>query len=144
MATPNLAIVDSSALISLVNVQDQLRTQALQIDEVLTAAGWSVLIPSEVLAETLNAIGKKIGRHDSIRVGWVLIDRYNAHDLDFIHATTHTYEKALKLQAWERGSPSFVDCLVMALADEYETAYIFGFDATFKKNGYRLPEALQL
>jgi hypothetical protein len=27
----------------------------------------------------------------------------------------------------------------MALADEYDTSYIFGFDATFRKNDYLLP-----
>jgi hypothetical protein len=28
----------------------------------------------------------------------------------------------------------------MTLAHGYETPYIFGFDATFKKNGYILPD----
>jgi predicted nucleic acid-binding protein len=35
--------------------------------------------------------------------------------------------------------PSFVDCLVMATADFYDTREIFGFDAVFAKNGYSLP-----
>jgi predicted nucleic acid-binding protein len=35
--------------------------------------------------------------------------------------------------------PSFVDCLVMASANLYRTRDIFGFDAVFTENGYRLP-----
>jgi hypothetical protein len=37
----------------------------------------------------------------------------------------------------ERGS--FVDCLVMAYANLYDTREIFGFDAVFVQNGYHLP-----
>jgi predicted nucleic acid-binding protein len=141
MAKRDVAIVDSSALISLVNVVDELHGGATEIDEYLTNGGWSVLVPTEVFAETLNVIGKKIGRHEAVLVGRVMIDRYAAHDFDFIHAEPSTYREALALQGHGRGGPSFVDCLVMALASAYGTKYIFGFDKTFKRNGYRLPVA---
>lgn len=140
MAKAKVAIVDSSALISLANVEDALHAQAVQLDEILTADGWLVLLPTEVFAETLNAIGKKMSRQDSVLVGRAIVERYDARDIDFIHAEPHLYDLALKLQGWGKGGPSFVDCLVMALADEYGTKHIFGFDATFKKNGYKPPE----
>ncbi len=114
----------------------------MQLNEVLTNGSWSVLIPSEVFAETLNAVGKKVSRLDAIRVGCTMLTRYTAHDFDFIHAQSSTYTKALVLQENGSGSPSFVDCLVMALAMEYDTKYVFGFDGTFHKNGYLLPEDL--
>jgi hypothetical protein len=34
--------------------------------------------------------------------------------------------------------PSFVDCLVMATANFYQTREIFGFDAVFAQNGCKL------
>jgi hypothetical protein len=46
-------------------------------------------------------------------------------------------KRALTFQ--KDGSPSFADCLVMALVDEYATSYVPGFDATFRKDGYQLP-----
>ncbi len=35
-------------------------------------------------------------------------------------------------------SVSYTDCVVMAVADEYHTTQIFGFDEDFKKHGYRV------
>ena len=37
------------------------------------------------------------------------------------------------------GSPSYIDCLVMACADEHKAKHVFGSDAACKKNGYLLP-----
>ena len=52
---------------------------------------------------------------------------------------TQTLNLAVELQVTASGGPSFVDCLVMAHADQQQTQYVFGFDATFQKNGYKLP-----
>jgi predicted nucleic acid-binding protein len=141
MATKSKTVIlDSSGLISLLNVADQLHGEALRMDALLTASDWLILLPVEVLAETLNAVGKKIGRRDSVLAGQAILQRYESHDIDLIHAEGHVYDAAIKLLGTGTGNPSFVDCLVMALAHEYETSYIFGFDATFKKNGYILPD----
>jgi predicted nucleic acid-binding protein len=134
------AVLDSSALISLVNVADQLHDEAVEIDSVMTAAGWLILLPREVFAETINAIGKKISRRDAVLVARFIVDRYDTHDFEFVHAERHVYDRAIALQGHGTGNPSFVDCLVMALADEHQTRDIFGFDATFAKNGYQLPD----
>jgi predicted nucleic acid-binding protein len=142
MATKSkVAILDSSAIISLVNVADSLHDEAVRVDELILTEGWLTLLPREVFAETLNAIGKKISRRDAVRVGRLIMERYDAHDFEFTHPERHVYDTALKLQAEGAGSPSFIDCLVMALADEYDTRYVVGFDATFSKNGYWLPGA---
>lgn len=140
MATKSkVAILDSSAIISLVNVADSLHEESVRIDQLIAAEGWLTLLPREVFAETLNAIGKKIGRPQAVAVGRLILDRYDAHDFEFTHPERHVYDTALKLQADGSGSPSFIDCLVMALADEYNTRYVVGFDATFGRNGYWLP-----
>jgi predicted nucleic acid-binding protein len=133
------AIIDSSALISLLNVADPLNKEALAINEVLLTGNWAVLLPGEVFAETLNVVGKKLGRNDATLVGRTIIERHAAGEVRFIHAEPDVYAKALDLQASGRGGPSFVDTLVMAQANVHDTRYVFGFDATFRKNGYRLP-----
>lgn len=84
-------------------------------------------------------MGKKISLQDAVLISQAIIKRYEAHDIDFIHTEPSTCADALRLLATGVGKPSFVDCLVMTLAYRYETPYIFGFDATFQKNGYRLP-----
>ena len=121
------------------NAADPPHLEALAINETLLIDNWTVLLPSEVFAETLNVIGKKLGRGDAVLVGRTLIERQAAGQVEFIHAGPDTHAKALDLQDSGLGGPSFVDALVMALADMHDTRYVFGFDATFKKNGYRLP-----
>ena len=49
--------------------------------------------------------------------------------------------EALERFAYQPASVSFIDCIVMALADRLGTKLIFGFDEVFHKKGYRLPEA---
>jgi predicted nucleic acid-binding protein len=124
-------VVDSSALMALVNITDQLHEPAVQVDKLLTYQDWTLLLPREVFAETVNAIGKKLGRSYASLTAKALLDRYDTGDFRFVHGDRGVYDRALKLQRSGKGAPSFVDCLVMALADEYDTSYIFGFDATF-------------
>jgi predicted nucleic acid-binding protein len=65
---------------------------------------------------------------------------HNIQDIDT--STPDILDVALDLLLTAKGqSPSFVDCLVMVYADVCKTTEIFGFDETFAKNGYRLPEA---
>ncbi len=48
-------------------------------------------------------------------------------------------EGLMRLQSIRGDNPSFIDCLVMVTANQYQTEDIFGFDETFRKNGYTLP-----
>lgn len=57
--------------------------------------------------------------------------------------TSEQLVPALDRFARQPTSMSFTDCIVMACADAWETRDIFGFDAVFRKNGYRLPGATQ-
>lgn len=135
-----VVVVDSSALISLMNVADQLHEQAIAINEVLVRQDWRVLVPCDVFSETLNAVGKKIGRPEAIEIGQVLIEQHLAGAFEFVHAEPSWYASALTIQKRGAGNPSFIDCLVMALATVHGAQHIFGFDATFRKNGYELPD----
>jgi predicted nucleic acid-binding protein len=139
MARPKVAIFDSSGLISLVKADDQLHDKAVKITELLAEEGWRLLVPYEVLAESLNAIGKLVSKRSAILVGNALLEQYASQELTFIQSEPHTITNALTLLTSATGGPSFIDCLVMTCADEHATKYIFGFDTTFRKNGYSLP-----
>lgn len=133
------AILDSSALIALINADDTLHDDALQVRVAANAAGYELLLPYEVLAETLNVFGRSMDRAYAVRAGETLLALHRDGELQLIKSTPLTVMRALALLATGKGGPSFVDALVMAYADEHSTDYIFGFDATFRKNGYRLP-----
>ncbi len=140
--SPKIIIFDSSGLISLVKTDDFLHEKAIIVAKILTSDGWKVLLPYEILAESLNTIGKLISMKSSIKVGDAVLEQYATKELAFIQSEPHIVTNALMIAKTATGTPSYIDCLVMALADEYRTQYVFGFDATFKKNGYYLPNSI--
>ncbi len=136
-------ILDSSALIAQINVKDLWHKKANAISELIERTEQKVILPAEVLAETLNRIGNNIGRQDAVVAGTALMERHDTGDILIAPSTTAILAATLTLLKSVREPQdkraSFVDCLVMATADFYDTREIFGFDAVFGRNGYYLP-----
>jgi predicted nucleic acid-binding protein len=136
-------ILDSSALIAQINVKDLWHQKANTISEFMARTDRKVILPAEVLAETLNRIGNNIGRQDAARAGNALLERNETGDILITHSNTDILKATLHLLNSVRELPdkraSFVDCLVMATAAFYDTREIFGFDAVFGRNGFLLP-----
>jgi predicted nucleic acid-binding protein len=138
-----IVILDSSALIAQINVKDLWHEKADTIAKVIAHTDRHVILPSEVFAETLNRIGNNIGRHEAVVAGQALLARHTTGDILLTHSTSSLVAGALELlntvEAPPDKRPSFVDCLVMATANFYDTREIFGFDAVFAQNSYHLP-----
>ena len=141
MATQNKTIiVDSSALVSLLKRDDVDHEKAvIIIDGSIARQQLRVILPSEVLAETLNILGKKLGNRAEVVAGRALLNRIDNSELLLTSSNPNLVRTALELRATYTGNPSFIDCLVMSYAEEYQTNLVFGFDETFRKNGYQLP-----
>jgi predicted nucleic acid-binding protein len=126
-------IADSSAFVSLYSTTDSNHKQAVLTAKLIGQSHKAILIPSEVLAETINVLGKKLGHKLAV-----------AFAREVLQSTEYSVSEStesIRLTALEKfenqpSSVSFTDCLVMAFADEYETKEIFGFDDAFRKNGY--------
>ena len=137
-------ILDSSALIAEINLADSLHEKARAINAVLSQTDRQVILPYEVFAEAINIFGKKVGRREAAHAGKALLARHVSGSLRIVPSRETILAAALdRLQDAQGKNPSFIDCLVMASADHYQTQEIFGFDETFTKNGYRLPEAAE-
>lgn len=138
-----VVILDSSALIAQINVQDLWHKRADEIAEFIARTNRHVVLPAEVLAETLNRIGNNVGRLEAARAGNALLARFATGDILLAHSHPGLLAASLALLKTVREAqdkrPSFVDCLVMATANVYETREIFGFDAVFGQNGYHVP-----
>jgi predicted nucleic acid-binding protein len=136
-------ILDSSALIAHINVHDLWHKQADEIAEFIAQTERQVVLPAEVLAETLNRIGNNVGRSEAVHAGNALLARCATGDFLLTQSTPFLLAASLELLTTVREPqdkrPSFVDCLVMATAYVYKTREIFGFDAVFAENGYHLP-----
>jgi predicted nucleic acid-binding protein len=131
-------IIDSSALFSLVSRDDMNHQQALTLSATFRPMESPVLLPGEIFTETLNIIGKKIGKEKREEVG---NDLLTSGAFIFVDTTVDIRQAAFAKLLTQPASVSFTDCLVMAVADFFKTKVIFGFDEVFAKNGYRLPEA---
>lgn len=126
-------IADTSGLISLVSVTDSNHAKALATGKKLSAVSGSLIVPSDVYSETLNIAGKKLGHMSAIGTAEMLFANNTFLVAD---STEKIRDRAFELFKKQPESVSFTDCVVMATADHFNTKNIFGFDETFRKNGY--------
>jgi predicted nucleic acid-binding protein len=140
-----LVILDSSALIAQLNVADIWHAKADTTAGFISRTDRQIILPYEVLAETLNRVGNNIGREQAVLAGKAILTRYATGDLVLPQSDPDVLDAALEVlkiaKVAQAKQPSFVDCVVMAYADFYDTDEVFGFDHVFAMNGYRLPGA---
>ncbi len=132
-------IADTSALISLAIPTDANHRAAVASAEEVRDEAVTILVPWDVYAELVNTLGKQYDHAKALTVA-----RYVATTPLFLIVNV---SDDAKLQAHDRfgnqpRSVSFTDCLVMAVADEYGTKRIFGFDEAFTKNGYEIIQGM--
>ncbi len=127
----SVIIADTSGLVSLFLPDDHNHEVALKAAEKLRSAHKDILIPAAVFVELLNILGRKVGHTAALAAVSELSP-------PFLVLTTQTnVSQALKKFEALPQSVSFTDCLVMAVADEYATSDIFGFDKQFADAGYK-------
>ena len=133
--TNNVAIADTSALISLLIENDANHEIATQSLTDTLAAQVTMVTPSDVFTETVNTLGKKFGREVAIEAANYILSTPGF----LVVEALETYPQALEKFRTGTGSPSFTDCVVMAIADKYQTKQVFGFDECFSKSNYQIP-----
>ena len=94
------------------------------------------MLPSEVVAETVNILGKMFGHDVAVRAGQKLLN----HDSQYFVVVTdfNGFRAALDVFGRQKQSVSYTDCVVMVVADEYGIKDIFGFDKQFEDVGYNI------
>lgn len=133
----NSIIIDSSALVALSLKADSSYKQAYSISKKLYKDERTILLPHEVFGESINIIGKKLG---ILYAAEIANDILSSHGFSLICAQEDILNLAINKLKKQPNSVSYIDCLVMAIADSFETKEIFGFDDTFRRNGYKLPK----
>ena len=93
----------------------------------------TILVPYDVFAETPNMVGKKQGHAKAHEVGQLLS---NSAPFLVIDSSPAAREQALSQILRLSASVSYTDAVVMAVADEFQTEKIFGFDEAFANCGY--------
>ena len=135
MMTNNKGVIiaDTSGLISLFSPDDRNHTEAINAAKLLTNDKKTILIPAAVYVEFLNVLGRKVGH----AVALAAVAELTPPFVVLSEPANLPQSPALKKFANIPEAVSFTDCLVMAVADEYGTSDIFGFDKQFQDAGYR-------
>lgn len=131
----NSVVLDSSAIISLSFCDDSNHDLALQISHALAGNNSSLILPGEIITEVLNVVGKRIGRDRQLEIGKDLLE---SEEFITIETDEEIRNSAFILLQKVANSVSYTDCIVMAVADYFNTKTIFGFDHAFMTNGYLL------
>src|SRR4051794_28256097 len=126
-------IADSSGLISQTSHTDQNYSHALRAARELEETQATILVPYDVYAETVNMVGKKQGHPKAYEVGQFLS---KTAPFLVIDSSPAAREQALAQLLTLSQSVSYTDAVVMAVADEYQTQKVFGFDEAFVNCGY--------
>lgn len=126
-------IADSSGLVSLISEDDINHKLAIKLSKELDGLSALIVVPGDVFSETLNVIGKKLSHGLAVDVGKEISD---SRAYVIIETDELLRNNALNLFTHQAESVSFTDCVVMSFADKFNTKDIFGFDKTFKTNGY--------
>ena len=131
-----LVVLDTSAFLSLGNLADYNYQKATQISKIIANQESTVIVPSDVFTEIANVVGRKISHKAAVMQSQKIL---SSEMFTIIESSNDIRLSALDMFKKQSESVSFTDCVVMAVADYYETKDIFGFDGIFKKNGYKIP-----
>jgi predicted nucleic acid-binding protein len=126
-------IADTSGLVSLFSPDDRNHAEAVNAAKRLQNQKKDLLSPAAVFVEFLNVMGRKAGH----TVALAAVTELTPPFLVLSEPSSLLDSPALfKFEAVSE-AVSFTDCLVMAVADEYGTKDIFGFDKQFEDAGYQ-------
>src|SRR5688500_14194913 len=124
---------DSSALVCLAVESDHNHKPARTASEVLREASRPIILPTIVFVETINILGKKSGHETALKAAGDLL---RPDSLFVLHDTKHYFAAALRKFKNQAPAVSLTDCIVMAIADDYDTKEILGLTKNFKIPGF--------
>jgi uncharacterized protein len=126
-------IADTSALVALATDTDHNHRPATQEAARLREVSQPIILPADVLVETVNVLGKRSGHDTAFKAAGGLLHP----ESQFVLIETRLYLlPALEKFKDQAEGVSLTDCIVMAIADDYGTKDIFGFDKQFEEAGY--------
>lgn len=134
-ANETYLIADTSGLVSLTVPTDRNHEPALAATELFQDEQTTILVPYEVLVETLNVIGKRVGHEPAVAVAGYLAE---TPLFTVVDTSKEARAQAIERFVIQPAAVSFTDCIVMTVADEYGTTAIFGFDRDHSRNGYAI------
>ena len=126
-------VADTSALVSLATDTDQNHHPAKEAAARLREVSRPIILLAAIFVETVNILGKRSGHETALKAA----DELLRPGSQFVLIETVPYlSRALEKFKDQAPGVSLTDCMVMAVADDYGTKDIFGFDMQFVGAGY--------
>jgi len=129
-------IVDSDALIALVNLDDALAGDAMRIVEQVRNMKATLVYPATTIAETVTTFQRKLKRPDlaralvaSVKANQLIIEPI---DGDMLAQAAQLYDPQGSKQ------DTFFDAIVAAVAQKLHATAVFSFDKWYEKVGVKL------
>ncbi len=141
MPGTKLVVVDSDALIGLVNTTDLNHAKCLQISEYLAKNSLGTVVPYPIVLEAATALSRntKINRPDlaaEMLASYAELEDKPKLDDDVTKLVSESFQK----NTCRKNTP--FDHYLCALAKKNGISYIFSFDSFYKKQGLILTEDL--
>jgi predicted nucleic acid-binding protein len=134
MPTISKVFVDTNVFVALRDTSDSTHTKAVKYYELLKKDGCKFYTSSDIIAESLTVISKKISKKSALTfldeiegvIKEIFID-------EFLHKETRDFFKRVKSK-----NISFIDCSSVIAMRRAKIKVIFSFDEDFKKMGVKL------
>jgi len=139
MKKVEVILLDSDALIALINKEDELHKRVLKIQEKLTKAGAIFAISRYIIAETATFLTLRVNKKTADR----FLKDLESQEILVINPTDEL-EKLTREFFFKQKSRNvtYFDCVNMAILTYYHWKTIFSFDRHYYQNNFLLAEDL--
>lgn len=142
MGNPPLVVVDADAIIAQADPNDYHHHQAASISDSLAALNATVVYPATAITEA-TAYMQRVLNSTASAYGTAVV-------LTDVGVQVAPISQKILKDALNYFSPTtskkntLFDCVVAAVAEEYEADAIFSFDKFYKRKGFKLASELEL
>ena len=136
-----IVVVDADAIVAQIHTSDSNHSKAVQATKLLKKNKARVLYPRTAIIEAVTVLQTKLNDRSAAR-GTALY--FTNPNLEIIETNSEIYSMAFKKYFISTKSKrnTLFDCIVVAIAEEYDANAIFSFDKFYEKKGFKLASEL--
>ena len=132
-------LLDTDALVALINEEDANHLKAQEVNDRLIKAGVQFIITNLVVGETLTVLSRKVDHSVAVKFGFDI----KKGEVAIIRVDEALEETAFEIfEKQPSKNTSFIDCTNMAVLEKYKWQFIFSFDKVYSQNDYQLAQEL--
>jgi len=134
-ATQPIVIVDADSIVAQVSANDSNHKKTFLLSEKLKSSKARIIYPVTAILEAVTVLQKK----ESSVLAHAVANLLMPSKVEVVQIDDEILTSAMiYFEPTKSKKNTLFDCIIMAIADDYETDIIFSFDKFYKKQGYRL------